>query len=133
MDALLSAIEPTDVVRSKATQIAPVPQRSVHEVTRVLSALRFDDLTTQNPSEVWLAIDHDARKPNGPALPLQVVRFSGHALRRGGNPPGRRGAGARLQSRQAGDDCFKYRHKVRARRRPPSVARLLAAAPMYDG
>src|SRR5437763_5375808 len=40
----------------------------------LLSALRFHGLTTQIPSEVWLAIDRKARRPKDLHLPLRVVR-----------------------------------------------------------
>ena len=49
----------------------------------LLSALRFHDLTTQAPFEVWMAIDVKARAPKEEIIPLRIVRFSGEALTAG--------------------------------------------------
>jgi predicted transcriptional regulator of viral defense system len=46
-------------------------------VIRLLSALRFDGLTTQAPFEVWAAVDVKARKPESDGLPFRIVRFPG--------------------------------------------------------
>lgn len=46
----------------------------------LLSALRYHDLTTQAPFEVWLAIGEKARLPKIDYPPLRIVRFSGQAL-----------------------------------------------------
>jgi hypothetical protein len=42
----------------------------------LLSALRFHNLTTQSPFEVWMAIDRKAHLPATSDLPLRFVRFS---------------------------------------------------------
>src|ERR1039458_3549384 len=49
-------------------------------VVCLLSALRFHGLTTQDPHEVWIAIDLKAHKPSLASPALRVVRFSGRAL-----------------------------------------------------
>jgi predicted transcriptional regulator of viral defense system len=49
----------------------------------LLSALRFHGLTTQDPHEVWIAIDFKAHKPSIESPSLRVVRFSGRALTKG--------------------------------------------------
>jgi predicted transcriptional regulator of viral defense system len=49
-------------------------------VVCLLSALRFHGLTTQDPHEVWIAIDYKAHKPSVASPALRVVRFSGPAL-----------------------------------------------------
>jgi hypothetical protein len=48
-----------------------------------LSALRFHELTTQAPFEVWLAIGEKAWRPRANYPPLRIVRFSGVALAAG--------------------------------------------------
>ncbi len=58
-------------------------QRVPHGVVCLLSALRFHDLTTQSPFEVWMAIDRKARLPKEEIIPLRIVRFSGKALTAG--------------------------------------------------
>ena len=42
----------------------------------LLSALRFHDLTTQNPFEVWIAIERDTWLPKMDAVRLRVFSFS---------------------------------------------------------
>ena len=54
--------------------------RVPHGVICLLSALRFHDLTTQSPFEVWMAINVKARSPKEKIIPLRIVRFSGKAL-----------------------------------------------------
>lgn len=79
----------------------------------LLSALRVHELTTQNPSEVWIGIDRKARKPRLEWPPLHVVWWSGAALTEGvvekklGRVPIRITTPARTVA-----DCFKYRSKV---------------------
>jgi len=45
-------------------------------VVCMLSVLRFHELTTQAPFEVWLAIPNKARPPRLEYSPLRIVRFS---------------------------------------------------------
>lgn len=82
-------------------------------VVCLLSALRFHDLTTQDPHEVWIAIDFKAHKPIIASPAIRVVRFSGPALLEGaaahqieGVPVNVYGAAKTVA------DCFKYRHKI---------------------
>ncbi|MBM4029628.1 MAG: transcriptional regulator, partial [Planctomycetes bacterium] len=63
--------------------LGEVCKRVPHGVVCLLSALRFHGLTTQNPFEVWIAIDPKAREPKLKPLQLRVVRFSGRALTEG--------------------------------------------------
>ena len=60
--------------------LAEVARRVPKGVVCLLSALRFHDLTTQAPFEVWLAIDNKAATPKLDYPPLRLVRFSGAAL-----------------------------------------------------
>lgn len=82
-------------------------------VVCLLSALQFHGLTTQNPHEVWMAIDGKARKPVADWPPLHILRFSGEALTYGIEPHGIEGVEVRLTSREKTvADCFKYRNKI---------------------
>src|SRR5881394_1649361 len=63
--------------------LAQAALRVPHGVVCLLSALRFHDLTTQSPFEVWMAIDVKARAPKEDIIPLRIVRFSGKALTAG--------------------------------------------------
>jgi predicted transcriptional regulator of viral defense system len=82
-------------------------------VVCLLSALRFHDLTTQAPHEVWLAIDNKAWKPDVVSPPLRIVRFSGQALTFGVEPHKVEGVTVRIYSpAKTVADCFKFRNKI---------------------
>ncbi len=79
----------------------------------LLSALRFHDVTTQNPSEVWLAIERRSRAPRLDFPPLRIFRFSGQAFTRGVENIIVEGRRVRVYSlAKTIADLFKYRHKV---------------------
>ena len=87
--------------------------RISHGVVCLLSALRFHGLGTQNPHEVWLAIDVKAWKPIVDWPPLRIVRFSGTALTYGVEVHKLERVDVRITSREKTiADCFKYRHKI---------------------
>jgi predicted transcriptional regulator of viral defense system len=82
-------------------------------VVCLLSALRFHEMTTQVPYEVWLAIDRKARAPEPGGAPLRVVRFSGDALRLGVEEHDLEGVTVRVYGpAKTVADCWKYRHKI---------------------
>jgi predicted transcriptional regulator of viral defense system len=79
----------------------------------LLSALRFHDLTTQAPFEIWVAVEHSAYVPRDPALPLRVVYFSGAAFTDGIEEHVVNGVSVRVYSpAKTVADCFKYRNKL---------------------
>ena len=79
----------------------------------LLSALRFHGLTTQAPSEVWIALDPKAWKPKADGLPLRVVRMSGKALVEGVKEHQIEGVMVRVYNpAKTVADCFKYRNKI---------------------
>jgi predicted transcriptional regulator of viral defense system len=93
--------------------LAETARRVPSGVICLLSALRFHEMTTQNPFEVWLALDRKARKPKADGLPLQIVRFSGKALTFGVEEHVIEGVPVRMTSpAKAVVDCFKYRNKI---------------------
>jgi predicted transcriptional regulator of viral defense system len=111
--------------RGRGLYVLPCSLLSEHETlaaasTRVpggviclLSALRFHSLTTQNPSEVWMAIDQKARAPNEPELPLRIVRFSGLARTEGIEEHKIDGVRVPIYGvAKTVADCFKYRRKI---------------------
>jgi len=84
-----------------------------HGVVCLLSALRFHDLTTQGPFELWMAIAERARRPRGAHPPLRILRFSGPALTEGIETHVIEGASVRVYSpAKTVADCFKYRNKI---------------------
>ena len=87
--------------------------RVPHGVFCLLSALRFHDLTTQSPFEVWMAIDRKARIPKERIIPLRTVRFSGRALTAGVEVHSIDGVKVKVYNpAKTVADCFKYRNKI---------------------
>lgn len=93
--------------------LAEAARRVPAGVVCLLSALRFHELTTQNPFEVWLAINVKAFKPKVDWPPLRIVRFSGAALTFGVEERDVEGVPVRVTSpAKTVADCFKYRNKI---------------------
>src|SRR5574340_720314 len=61
---------------SEHAALAEVARIHPRAIVCLLSALRFHDLTTQSPFDVWLAIPNKARAPRIDYPPLRIVRFS---------------------------------------------------------
>ena len=83
----------------------------------LLSALRFHDLTTQIPFEVWVAIARRVHRPDitqdQQMTPLKIVRFSGEALTEGIEEHTIEGVTVKIYSlAKTVADCFKYRNKI---------------------
>jgi predicted transcriptional regulator of viral defense system len=79
----------------------------------LLSALRFHELTTQAPFEVWLAIDVKAKRPKVDYPPVRIVWFSGAALMSEVEEHSIKGVPVRVYSpAKTVADCFKYRNKI---------------------
>lgn len=88
-------------------------KRIPNGVVCLLSALVFHGLTTQNPWEVWMAIDFKAHKPILENPPLRIVRFSGDALRLGVETHTVEGVPVHVYSiAKTVADLFKYRNKI---------------------
>lgn len=82
-------------------------------VVCLLSALRFHEITTQAPFEVWMAIDVKARAPKEEIIPLRIVRFSGRALTAGVGSYSIEGINVKVyKPAKTVADCFKYRNKI---------------------
>ena len=93
--------------------LAEVARRVPKGVVCLLSALRFHDLTTQSPFQVWLAIDNKAATPKLDYPPMRLVRFSGAALTEGVEEHVVDGVTVRITSvAKTVADCFKYRNKI---------------------
>lgn len=93
--------------------LAEVAARSEHGVLCLLSALRFHDLTTQQSSEVWLAIPHKAHAPRFDYPPLRVIRMSGPAMTEGMETVDVAGTPVRVFNvAKTVADCFKFRNKI---------------------
>ena len=104
---------PTGAKLTEHHALVEAAKRVPAGVVCLLSALRFHGMTTQNPHEVWLAIDVKARKPTTDWPPLRIVRFSGKALTYGADERMIEGVVVRITSKEKTvADCFKYRNKI---------------------
>ncbi|HET8587688.1 MAG TPA: type IV toxin-antitoxin system AbiEi family antitoxin domain-containing protein [Candidatus Limnocylindria bacterium] len=93
--------------------LAEAAKRVPAGIVCLLSALRFHDLTTQAPFEVWLALPPAARRPRAGSPPLRIVRFSGPALTEGIEEHMIEGVRVRVYNpAKTVADCFKYRNKI---------------------
>jgi len=93
--------------------LAEVSTRVPQGIVCLLSALRFHNLTTQTPFEVWLALPTQARRPQTTDLPIHVVHFSGDALTAGVEEHTIEGVPVRVYNpAKTVADCFKYRNKI---------------------
>jgi predicted transcriptional regulator of viral defense system len=98
---------------SEHHSLAEASKRVPHGVVCLLSALRFHNLTTQSPSEVWLAIGSKAWRPQVDYPRLRFVRFSDRALEAGVEEHSIEGVLVRVYSpAKTVADCFKYRNKI---------------------
>lgn len=93
--------------------LVAVAKRAPGVVFCLLTALRFHDLTTQAPFEVWLAIGNKAHPPRLDHPPLRTVRFSADALAAGVETHRVEGTRIRVTSvAKTVADCFKFRNKI---------------------
>lgn len=79
----------------------------------LLSALRFYDLTTQNPFEVWMAIEPHSHRPKADSISLRLLHFSGESLTEGIET--QRIGGEKIKVYCVAKtiaDCFKFRNKI---------------------
>lgn len=98
---------------SEHTALAEVARKHPQAIVCLLSALRFHELTTQSPFEVWLAIPNKARAPRIDYPPLRIVRFSDPLLSEGVEEHLIDGVPVRITSvARTVADCFKYRNKI---------------------
>ncbi len=102
-----------DAPVSEHHSLAVAAKRVPRGVICLLSALRFHGLTTQDPHEVWMAIDFKARKPEVESPAIRVVRFSGQALAEGIERHAVEGVKVPVYTAaKTVADCFKYRNKI---------------------
>ena len=104
---------PADFEASPNHSLAQAAKKVPHGVICLLSALRFHEVGTQSPFEVWMAIDRRAWKPSMRTPKLHIVRFSGRALSAGVERHRIEGVEVPVYSvAKTVADCFKYRNKI---------------------
>ena len=93
--------------------LAEACKRVPHGVVCLLSALRFHEIGTQNPSQVWMAIHPKAHRPRLDFPPVHIVRFSGPALTEGIEEHSTAEGIVRVYNvPKTIADCFRYRNKI---------------------
>jgi len=93
--------------------LAEIAKRVPHGVFCLLTALRFHEIGTQNPANIWLAVDRLARPPQIDRPQVRVFRFSGKAFTEGVEEHQIEGVTVRVTNpAKTVADCFKYRNKV---------------------
>jgi len=99
--------------RSERQDLAEAARRVPGGVVCLLSALRFHGLTTQNPFEIWLAIDRKAWRPRVEHPPLRLVYLTEPALQAGVEEHDIDGVIVQVFSAaKTVADCFKFRNKI---------------------
>ena len=95
------------------TTIMIIAKRSPDAIICLLSALRFHNLTTQAPFQVWVAVATRARPPRMDYPQIRVVRFSERLLDEGVETRLLDGVPIRITSpSRTVVDCFKFRNKI---------------------
>jgi predicted transcriptional regulator of viral defense system len=79
----------------------------------LLSALRFHDLTTQQPNEVWMAIGSKAWKPAAKSVAVHVAYYGAGSLKAGVTTHEIEGVPVKIFSAaKTVADCFQHRRTV---------------------
>ena len=104
---------PADAELSANTALAQASRRIPRGVICLLSALRYHEIGTTNPFEVWIALGQNVRRPQVEYPPLRIVRFSGKALTEGVEHPRIESVPVKVYNpAKTVADCFKYRNKI---------------------
>ena len=94
---------------SLVTIATKVPQA----VFCLLTALQFQELTTQLPRQAWIAMPRGSHAPRFDYPPIKMVQFSGEAYTAGVEEVERDGVKLRVYSvAKTVADCFKHRNKI---------------------
>jgi predicted transcriptional regulator of viral defense system len=97
----------------ESESLVQVAKRVPDGVVCLLTALRLHNLTDQNPSKVWLAIDRKARQPQLDWPPLEVVWWSSKLLSFGVTEKTIGGVPVKVTTpAKTVADCLKYRNKI---------------------
>lgn len=104
---------PPSYAPNENASLVEVAQKAPSVTFCLLTALRFHNLTTQAPFDVWIAVGPKARAPKMDYPALRVWRFSGEALVYGVETHPVEGIDLRVTSvAKTVADCFKFRNKI---------------------
>jgi predicted transcriptional regulator of viral defense system len=98
---------------SEHVSLLEVSRKVPKAIICLLSALRFHEIGTQAPFEVWIALDVKAWAPKINSPSVRIVRFSGESLHFGVQKQQISGGIIPVFSpAKTVADCFKFRHKI---------------------
>lgn len=104
----LTSVEPNEM-ETVAMVAAAVPGG----IVCLLSALQMQEIGTQLPHEIWIALDRKARRPRRLPAKVRIVRFSGPMLTHGVVKRNILGVPVRFTDpARTVVDCFRYRSKI---------------------
>jgi predicted transcriptional regulator of viral defense system len=102
-----------DAPLTEHQSLVEVCRRVPKAVICLLSALRFHELGSQAPHEVWLALPEGVRSPSVDYPALRIVRLRDAAYSEGIETVMDEGAPIRVYGvDKTIADCFKFRHKI---------------------
>ena len=98
---------------SENITLAAVAKRIPKGVVCLLSALRFHNIGTQNPPDVWIALQRGTASPRERDLPLRIMVFSKASFASGVETRILERVAVRITNpAKTVADCFKYRNKI---------------------
>ena len=104
---------PRDRDVSEHVSLAEVCLRAPRAVVCLLSALRFHEIGTQEPFDVWIALPSNAATPRIESPAIRVIRMSGESLCEGDVEHQIDGVRVPVfDVAKTVADCFKFRNKV---------------------
>ena len=102
-----------DAEWSESHSLAEAARAVPHGAICLLSALRFQELTTQLPHQVWMLIGHKKWAPKNPPVSLRIIRATGEALTAGVERHTIEQVEVPITNpAKTVVDCFKYRSQV---------------------
>ncbi|WP_417813042.1 type IV toxin-antitoxin system AbiEi family antitoxin domain-containing protein [Thalassospira alkalitolerans] len=103
----------SDAEWTEAHSFAEAAKAVSHGTICLLSALRFHNLTTQLPHEIWMLIGHKKWAPTNPSTSLRIVRATGDALTTGIERHTIEQVEVPITNpAKTVADCFKYRNQI---------------------
>jgi len=104
---------PTETEPTTFRSLAEVSAKVPRGVICLLSALRYHEIGTQAPHEVWLAVERNTRAPKIDTPMVRVVKISGEAFTEGIDIHEIEGVAVQVYSpAKIVADCFKFRNKI---------------------
>ena len=102
-----------DMEISENYNLALVAKAIPGAVISLLSALRFHNIGTQAPFQIWIAIQNRAATPRIDNPVVRIFRFSGGAFSEGIEEHNIDGVNVKVYNpAKTVADCFKYRNKI---------------------